>query len=38
MLVGATGLNGSFDAIEVGWLAPCASDHDRPKNGALVPE
>lgn len=33
MLVGATGLNGSFDAIEVGWLAPCASDHDRPKNG-----
>jgi hypothetical protein len=35
MLAGDTGLNGSFDATEVGWLAPYALDYDGPGNGGF---
>ncbi len=33
MLPGDTGLNSSFDATELGWLAQFASDYDGPANG-----
>lgn len=36
MLAGDTGLNGSFDATEVGWLAQYASDYDGPGKGWLL--
>ena len=36
MLAGDTGLNGSFDATEVGWLAQYASDHDGPGKGWIL--
>ncbi len=35
-LTGCTGLNGSFDAAEVGWLAQYASDCDGPVKGWFV--
>ena len=36
MLAGDTGLNGSFDATEVGWLAQYASDYDGPGIRSLI--
>jgi hypothetical protein len=36
MLAGDTGLNGSFDATEAGWLAQYASDYDGPGKGSNV--
>ena len=33
MLAGDTGLDGSFDATEVGWLAQSASEYDGPGKG-----
>lgn len=35
MLPGDTGLNSSFDATEVGWLAQFASDYDGPGKGSF---
>ena len=36
MLAGDTGLNGSIDATEVGWLAQYASVHDGPGKGSIL--
>ena len=38
MLAGDTGLDGSFDATEVGWLAHYASDYDGPGKGFVEGE
>ena len=35
MLAGDTGLHGSFDATEVGWLAQYASDYGGPRKGSI---